>query len=67
MRIKVTNVERDYVELMLTHIEWGGVEEMRIYKGRSKKIRSNYDELERVKITNVYGENTRDLYLQLES
>lgn len=67
LRIKVVEQNPDYVELKLTHIEWGGTKKMRIYKGRSKKIRSNYDQLKRVELTNVYGENTRELYLKIES
>lgn len=67
LRIKVLENKYDYAVLKLTHIEWGGTKELRIYKDRSKKIRSNYDELKRVEITNVYGDNTRDLYLNIES
>jgi len=40
---------------------------MRIYKGRSKKIRSGLDELKRVEITNVYGEKGNGLSLKIES
>ena len=67
LRIKVLENKYDYAQLKLTHIEWGGTKELRIYKGRSKKIRSNYDQLKRVEITNVYGDNTHDLYLNIES
>ena len=67
LRIKVLESNSNYVQLKLTHIEWGGTKEMRIYKGRSKKIRSNYEELQRVELTNVYGENTSDLFLKVES
>ncbi len=67
LRIKVVENDGDYVKLKLTHIEWGGVKEMRLYKGRMKKIRSNYDQLERVEISNLYGENTKQLYLKIES
>jgi len=67
LRIKVLESNRDYTELKMTHIEWGGTKEFRIYRGRSKKIRSNYDELKRVKISNIYGDNTKDLYLKIES
>ena len=67
LRIKVLKDNYDYVQLKLTHIEWGGTKEFRIYKGRSKKIRSNYDELTRVEIMNVQGENRYDLFLKIES
>lgn len=67
LRIKVITSNNEYVELKLIHIEWGGVKDMRIYKGRTKKIRSNFDELERLEITNVYGDKTSDLYLKIES
>ena len=67
LRIKVLENNSDYVQLKLAHIEWGGTKEMRIYKDRAKKIRSNYDQLKRVEISNVYGENSRDLYLKIES
>lgn len=67
LRIKVLNHNYDYVHIKLTHIEWGGTIEMRIYKGRSKKIRSNFDELKRVELTNVQGENRNDLFLKIES
>lgn len=67
LRIKVVENKFDYVRLKLTHIEWGGTKEMRIWKGRTKKIRSNYDELKRVEITNVYGDGGRDLNIQLET
>lgn len=67
LRIKVLRHDYDYVQLKLTHIEWGGTKEFRIYKGRSKKIRSNYDQLTRVELTNVQGENRHDLLLKIES
>jgi len=67
LRIKVLEHNSDYVQLKLIHIEWGGTKQMRIYKGRTKKIRSNYDELKRVELTNVYGENSKDLFLKIES
>lgn len=67
LRVKVLNHNSDYVKLKLTHIEWGGVKEMRLYKGRTKKIRSNRDQLKRLELTNVYGENTKNLYLKIES
>lgn len=68
LRIRVMDSNTDFVDLRLTHVEWGGVKDMRIYKGRMKKIRSNYDELERVEITNVYGEKGgSDLFLKIES
>jgi len=67
LRIKVMASNPEFVDLKLIHIEWGGVKDLRIYKGRTKKIRSNYDELERVEITNVYGEKSSDLYLKIES
>lgn len=67
LRIKVLNHDSDYVQLKLTHIEWGGTKQMRIYKGRTKKIRSNRDQLKRLELTNVYGENTKNLYLKIES
>lgn len=67
LRIKVLANKYDYVHLKLTHIEWGGTKEMRIYKGRSKKLRSNYYELKRVEISNLYGDSTKELYLQIES
>ena len=67
LRIKVMASNSEYVDLKLIHIEWGGVKDMRLYKGRTKKIRSNFDELERVEITNVYGDKTSDLYLKIES
>lgn len=67
LRIKVITSNNEYVELRLIHVEWGGVKDMRIYKGRTKKIRSSFDELTRVEITNVYGDKTSDLYLKIES
>lgn len=67
LRIKILAHNSDYVQLKLTHVEWGGVKEIRLYKGRSSKIRSNYNQLKRVEITNVYGENTSDLYLKIKS
>lgn len=67
LRIKVMDSNSEYVDLKLIHIEWGGVKDLRIYKGRMKKIRSNFDELKRVEITNVYGDKTSDLYLKIES
>lgn len=67
LRIKILDHNSDYVLLKLTHIEWGGTKQMRIYKGRTKKIRSNYEELQRVELTNVYGENSKDLFLKIES
>lgn len=67
LRIKVLEHNSDYVQLKLIHIEWGGTKEMRIYKDRTKKIRSNYTQLKRVEFTNVYGENTQDLFLKIES
>jgi len=67
LRIKVLESNTDYVQLKLIHIEWGGTKTMRIYKGRTKKIRSNHSQLERVEISNVQGDNARDLYLKIES
>ncbi len=67
LRVKILDHNSDYVLLRLTHIEWGGVKEMRLYKGRTKKIRSNYDQLKRLELTNVYGENKKNLYLKIDS
>ena len=67
LRVKILENDGAYVAVKLTHIEWGGTKTMRIYKGRSKKIRSNFDQLERVELTNAYGENTFDLLLKIES
>lgn len=67
LRIKILDHNSSYVLLKLTHIEWGGTKQMRIYKGRTKKIRSNYDQLKRVELSNVYGENSKALFLKIES
>lgn len=67
LRVKVVESNRDYVVLKLTHVEWGGVKEMRLYKSRSKNIRSNYDQLMRVELTNVYGEGGSDLFLKIDT
>jgi hypothetical protein len=67
LRIKVMSNTSEYVDLKLIHVEWGGVKDMRIYKGRTKKVRSNFDELKRVEITNAYGDNSRDLLIKIES
>lgn len=67
LRIKVMSVDWQYIALKLTHVEWGGVQDVKIYKGQTKKFRSNYDELERVQITNVYGDKTSAGPLKIES
>ncbi|MFH0837801.1 MAG: hypothetical protein V1880_00865 [Patescibacteria group bacterium] len=68
LRIKVLKHNPEYVDLKLTYLEWGGIKEMRIYKGRTKKIRSNYSgQFSRVELTNVYGENKDNTYLKIES
>lgn len=67
LRIKVTTKTREYAVLKLTHVEWGGVQQMRLYKGRTRKIRSNFDELKRVEITNAIGENRSSLLIQIDS
>ena len=67
LRIRVMANNSDFVDLKLSHIEWGGVKDMRIYKGRTKKIRSNFNELKRVELSNVQGEDRSDLYIKIES
>lgn len=67
LRIKVKSDHGNYLDLMVTHVEWGGTKEFRLYEGRSKKLRSNFYELERVEITNAVGDGTSDVLIGVET
>ncbi len=67
LRIKVKGYDRDRAELLITHVQWGGVKKKYVYKGRSKKIISGDEDHTRVRINNVLGDGRNDFILELES
>jgi hypothetical protein len=55
LRFKVIKMENRYMEIMATHIRWGGVKDFRVYRGRkSKPLVSGDEEATRVIVSNVY-------------
>lgn len=67
LRIKVMAIDPEFITLKLVHIEWGGIEDVRIYTGRSKQIRSAYKDLTRVVLSNVSGDKDAGGILKIES
>jgi len=67
LRIKIKNVDYKYVEILVTHVRWGGVKKFRIYKNRSKTVSTKNYKNTKVEISNLVGERTHDLFLGLKS
>ncbi len=67
LRIKVMTNDRDKVDLLLTHVEWGGVKKMRLYKGRNRTVRAGDNQKTRMKVTSIRGDSSYDLLIKLDS
>lgn len=69
LRIKVNQIDNVRTELYVTHIRWGGVKKIRVYKGRTKEMVSGDDDHTKVEISNLVGDGPYDygFNLKLES
>ena len=67
LRIKVQRIDRRKVDLLLTHIRWGGVKKLRVYKDRNKTVHAGDDGHTKVEINNLVGENRHDFLLEISS
>lgn len=65
LRIRVVDIERRHVDLLVTNIQWGNVKKVRVFVGGDKEIVANDEDHTRVTITNeVSTKRTVDLRLE---
>ncbi|MDH5596569.1 MAG: hypothetical protein OEY44_00570 [Candidatus Peregrinibacteria bacterium] len=67
LRVKVKSVNRDYAEVLVAHIRWGGVKRFRVRKNSGKLVVAGNTGHSRVEINNLLGENRSDFFLQLKT
>ncbi len=67
LRIKINSIDYRRADLLVTHIRWGGVKKIRIYKNHGKKVVAGNDDHTKVEMSNLLGEKSNDFLLKLES
>jgi hypothetical protein len=66
LRIRVSRIEKMYVELLVTNIQWGGFEKIRVFMGADKKVMVGDGTSRRVEVTNELS-TRNSVTLKLES
>lgn len=67
VRVKVKSIDHQRVDLLVTHVRWGGVKAVRVYKGRSKEVVSRNEDRTKIEISNLIGENPGAFLLEIDS
>jgi hypothetical protein len=67
LRIKVKSIDYMRAEVLVTHVRWGGVKKLRIYKNRSKKVVAGDDDNTHVELSSLVGDDYSGFTLKLES
>jgi hypothetical protein len=67
VRVKVIAYDRDKADLVITGIRWGGIEKLRIYQGREKRIIAGNNDLTSLVLTNLGKGEEGNLNIMIES